>query len=171
MDHGFIARPLTKRQIDQAFPLIRTIAPGLPVERWRAFAARRVGRPGPSVAARGIMTVQNGHGYIHGLFSHTVDEHLHHGRVLQVDTVVVLDLFDAAGVAAALIRAMESVARALGCDAIHTSLPDAAVAVIGSADAMFGCFRDEGHRIEARRLCKAIDRANDNHRGPIPSGG
>ena len=39
MHDTYVAKPLIYRQIDQAFPVVQTIAPDLDVERWRDFAA------------------------------------------------------------------------------------------------------------------------------------
>ena len=39
MHDTYVAKPLICRQIDQAFPVVQTIAPDLDVERWRDFAA------------------------------------------------------------------------------------------------------------------------------------
>lgn len=163
MDDGFIAKPLAKRQIDQAFPLVRAIAPGLDVERWRAFAGALIGRPGPSVAPSGIMTVQNDRGYIHGLFSYTRERHLHHGPILSVENFIVLDLFDPAAAASTLLRAMDGVAKALGCTAIHTNLPEQYAALPDTRGVVLDYFRDEGHAVESLRLCKQLERANDNN--------
>ena len=69
------------------------------------------------------MTVQNARGYIHGLFSYTVEEHLRHGGFLAVENFIVLDLFDMAGAADELLNAMDRVADDLGCSAIHTTCP------------------------------------------------
>lgn len=173
MDDGFIAKPLGRRQIDQAYPLVCAMAPGLGIDRWRAFAAAVLdsatlegsgeGRP---PASRGIMTVQNAQGYLHGLFSYTAEPHLLHGRTLCVDNFVVLDLFDVAGVAEALLRAMEGLARRLGCAAIHTTLPDRFArpeSLEGSRrDPIPDCFRTEGHRRETIRFCKDLAVVNDN---------
>ncbi|KAA0592225.1 phage tail protein X [Azospirillum lipoferum] len=174
MDDGFIAKPLGRRQIDQAYPLVCAIAPGLGVDQWRAFAAALLdsatgsgsgkgtvegaGRP----ADRGIMTVQNAQGYMHGLFSYAAEPHLLHGRTLCVDNFVVLDLFDVAGVAEALLRAMEGLARQLGCAAIHTTLPDRTVQRDSRRDPIPDCFRTEGHRQETIRFCKDLAVVNDN---------
>lgn len=163
MDDGFIAKPLAKRQIDQAYPLVRAVAPGLDVERWRAFAAALIRHPGPSVAPSGIMTAQNGHGYIHGLFSYTLDQHLHHGPILAVENFIVLDLFDPAAAAETLLRAMDMVAKALGCTAIHTNLPGPRAAPASARGDLLDRFREEGHAPEALRLCKQLERANDNN--------
>src|SRR3954467_11493861 len=116
MHDTYVAKPLTCRQIDQAFPVVQTIAPDLDVERWRDFAAAVLSgqelefgeesterMEAAALRPRGIMTVQNARGYIHGLFSYTVEEHLRHGRVLAVENFIVLDLFDMAGGAAEVL--------------------------------------------------------------------
>ncbi|PWC77802.1 hypothetical protein TSH64_25975 [Azospirillum sp. TSH64] len=178
MDDGFIAKPLGRRQIDQAYPLVCALAPGLGVDQWRAFAAAVLDSAtlgssadggaggGRQPASRGIMTVQNAQGYLHGLFSYTAEPHLLHGRTLCVDNFVVLDLFDVAGVAEALLQAMEGLARRLGCAAIHTTLPDRFArhdSLQGSGrDPIPDCFRTEGHRQETIRFCKELAVVNDN---------
>ena len=160
MDDSFIAKPLGQRQIDQAYPLVRAVAPDLPVERWRAFAAALIGTLDTPAPPTGIMTVQNARGYLHGLFSYAIEEHLRHGRILAVENFVVLDLFDTSGPAEALLRSMEVLARGLGCTAIHTTLPEGAA---GRPDTpLLACFRNEGHRTETLRMCKPLDGANDN---------
>lgn len=175
MDDSFIAKPLGQRQIDQAYPLVRAIAPDLAVERWRAFATAHIGSAeSPAGSATGIMTVQNARGYIHGLFSYAIEEHLRHGRILAVENFVVLDLFDMAGAAEALLHAMEGQARALGCSAIHTTLPETYADFGGkgpdSGKSVLSCFRNEGHRTETLRLCKPLDGANDNRVRPAAGG-
>ncbi|WP_448203693.1 hypothetical protein [Azospirillum sp. sgz302134] len=180
MDDSFIAKPLGQRQIDQAYPLVRAIAPDLAVEQWRAFAAALIGSvdtPAPSADTMpadtkptGIMTVQNARGYLHGLFSYAIEEHLRHGRILAVENFVVLDLFDATGPAEALLHAMDVLARGLGCTAIHTTLPEGLAGRAGSQNSLLSCFRNEGHRMETLRLCKPLEGANDNRATP-PRGG
>lgn len=169
MDDSFVAKPLGRRQIDQAYPLICVIAPGLPVEQWRAFAAAVLEPAGSPAGRSGIMTVQNRLGYLHGLFSYVIEDHLHHGRVLSVDNFVVLDLFDVPGVAGTLLHAMDTLARGLGCAAIHTTLTGRqALEERAAGDPIGDCFHHEGHRRETVRLCKSLDGVNDN-RAPRPS--
>ncbi len=168
MDDSFIAKPLGQRQIDQAYPLVRAVAPDLGVEQWRAFAAVFLARKEAPAAPSGIMTVQNARGYIHGLYSFTVEQSLRHGRILAVTNVVVLDLFDMTGPAETLLRSMEGLARGHGCSAIHTTLLEGA-AEPGSQPSLLGCFRNEGYRAEALRLCKPLDGANDNKARPRQS--
>lgn len=185
MDDSFIAKPLGRRQIDQAYPLVCAIAPGLGVDQWRAFAAalldsatmggnaknggRNEGRNDGLPAARGIMTVQNAQGYMHGLFSYAVELQLLHGRTLCVDNFVVLDLFDVAGPAETLLQAMEGLARRLGCAAIHTTLPDRYMQRDTRRNPIPDCFRTEGHRQETVRFCKDLVVVNDNAPG-LPGG-
>lgn len=167
MDDSFIAKPLGQRQIDQAYPLVRAVAPDLGVEQWRAFAAAFLAR---REAPGGIMTVQNARGYIHGLYAFTVEQSLRHGRILAVTNVVVLDLFDMTGPAETLLRSMEGLARGHGCSAIHTTLlQGAAPAEPASQPSLLGCFRNEGYWADSVRLCKPLDGANDNRARPRPS--
>ncbi|CAO3418340.1 hypothetical protein [Azospirillum endophyticum] len=167
MDDGFIAKPLGRRQIDQAYPLVCAIAPGLGVDQWRAFAAALLDdatRSGGSglPADRGIMTVQNAQGYMHGLFSYAVEPQLFHGRTLSVDNFIVLDLFDVAGIAGTLLQAMEGLARRLGCTAIHTTLPERYLSRASRRTPIPDCFHIEGHRQETIRFCKDLPVVNDN---------
>jgi hypothetical protein len=168
MHDTYVAKPLIRRQIDQAFPVVQTIAPDLDVERWRDFAAAVLAvqelefdvgssaRTDTPPHARGIMTVQNARGYIHGLFSYMVEEHLRHGRVLAVENFIVLDLFDMAGAADALLSAMDRMADDLGCAAIHTSLPDDYSSLPDYCNWLLTSFRDAGHEVETLRLCKQM---------------
>jgi hypothetical protein len=169
MHDTYVAKPLIRRQIDQAFPVVQTIAPDLDVERWRDFAAAVLsvqelesedGLTGRMEAIalrpRGIMTVQNERGYIHGLFSYMVEEHLRHGRVLAVENFIVLDLFDMAGAADELLNAMDRVAEDLGCTAIHTNLPDDYSSLPDYCNWLLTCFREAGHEVETLRLCKQM---------------
>ncbi|CAO3416355.1 hypothetical protein [Azospirillum doebereinerae] len=172
MDDCFIAKPLGRRQIDQAYPLVCVAAPGLAVEQWRAFAAAVLGingeAGGPSAPRTGIMTVQNARGYLHGLFSYAIEEHLRHGRVMTVDNFVVLDLFDVPGVAGTLLDAMDGLARGLGCAAIHTALPEHCTLDWTPNNRIADCFIRDGHRRETVRLCKNLDGVNDNRAPASP---
>lgn len=170
MDESFTTKPLGRSQIDQAYPLVRMAAPGLAVEQWRAFAAA-VLKSGAAGGRTGIMTVQDRLGYLHGLFSYTVGEHLRHGRVLSVDNFVVLDLFDVPGIAQPLLQAMDGLARSLDCAAIHTTLllPPPAPGQPGfdatARHPMIDCLYHDGHRRETIRLCKPLDGVNQERGG------
>ncbi|HEY0833176.1 MAG TPA: hypothetical protein VGE72_04620 [Azospirillum sp.] len=171
MDEGFTAKPLGLRQIDQAYPLVRTIAPDLEVERWRGFATALTGLSRASGAPGGIMTAQNERGYIHGLFSYSVRADLHYGQVLAVDNFIVLDLFNPAGAASVLLKAMEDVARAHHCAAIHTALPERCAGPPDERHSMLGFFRDGGHKVVSPRLCKVLAGNQDNLSRPLSTVG
>lgn len=176
MNQGYFAKPLGRRQIDQAFPIIQVIAPDLDMARWREFAAAKLSQASAVAGAAGeadrvlppagIMTVQDGRGYIHGLFSYSAETHLRHGRVLEVENFIVVDLFDLSLAAAELLRAMDKVAWTLGCHAIHTSLPDIGSTASGYRGAVLDCFREAGHRVETLRLCK---HRHPDRAGPRPA--
>ncbi|HYD30223.1 MAG TPA: hypothetical protein VEB64_05120 [Azospirillaceae bacterium] len=173
MDDAYFVKPLGRRQIDQAFPVVSACSPGIGVERWRAFAAAVIPaadlEAAPSSphaivmaddspatpAPTGIITAQSDRGYIHGLFSYAVEPDLRHGRVLTADNFVVLDLVDPDAPATVLLKAMEHLARRLGCGAIHASLPEGAAPMLNR-------LHHAGHHPEARRLCKPLDCVNGN---------
>ena len=120
--HGpYNARILTLEQTPQAFPLISITAPGLSLERWLDYAASFFDAPGPT--SRGeIVTVQNSDGYIHGLAICHPRPDLHHGRLLDVDNFVTLDLSGGRRAAGVLLDAAEERARAWNCACICVSL-------------------------------------------------
>lgn len=167
MPNQYKAQPLDARRIDQAFPVLQTAMPGLDIKSWRAFAARLLGtrptrRPAgdgkvvdlPTARRSGIVTVQLGSGgYIHGLFSYQAIPHLGHGRVLQVDNFIALDLFDPAAAADTLMAEMEHLGRVLGCGAIHVLLrqPES----MGRA-LVLRRFEELGHHREGLHLCKGL---------------
>ena len=167
MDGGFTAKPLGMRQIDQAYPLVRAIAPDLPVERWRGFAEALIGASEGPGASAGIMTAQSDRGYIHGLFTYAAREDLRHGKVLSVDNFVVLDLFNLADAAFSLIRAMDTISRTLNCAAIHTILPDSYAEAGGGDRSVMGFFRDAGHHVDGARFYKALPGVGDNLSRPL----
>lgn len=171
MHDQYEAIPLKRQRIDQAFPVVQTAFPKLGLERWRAFAEelvgpeetgprrRKAGAPGaatgnvvtlPQPKPRGIVAAQRGRHYIHGVFAYHVVPSLCHGRVLQVDLFVALDLFDPAACAEALMREMDRLAKVLQCEAVHVSLPRK------PSDDLVTRFADLGHAEEGVRLCKDL---------------
>lgn len=155
LDGTYVAGALKRRQVDQAFPLVHTVAPELPLERWRGFAAAMMDPAAP--LPRGIMALQTAQGYIVGLYTWTVGEHLRHGRVLSVENFVVVDIFDLEGAAGSLLRTMEPLAAQHRCGAIHTELPEAFSSLADMANQVVGRFRDMGHDLGTLHLCKALE--------------
>jgi len=56
-------RFLDRRTIDKAYPLVRDIVPGMTAARWTQFVRTHLAPRSP-VWPRGVMTIQNGAGYI-----------------------------------------------------------------------------------------------------------
>ena len=157
IEPGYEVVPLRPQQVDQAFPLVSTIAPELGREQWSAFARGMLDATGDP--PRGIVSLQNRRGYITGLFTWAVEPHLRHGRTLTVANFVVLDLFNPDAAADQLIREMETIARLNGCTAIHTELPEAYSNLAESAHLVLSRFRDEGHLLGTLHFCKELQAA------------
>lgn len=152
MPDRFTPIALTERQIDQAFPLIQSIAADVAIDTWRAFARAILARPAEDA---GIMTVQ-AFDYIHGLFAYRVERSLQHDRVLTVDTISVLELFSPKLAMAALLQVMDDMAVALGCQAIHACVPSTERIETGSRRWMMDQLRNLGHRVDSLKLGKAL---------------
>lgn len=153
MSDLFSLLPLGPKQIDQAYPVVQSIIPDLDVSVWRDFAEQIGARPEDQA---GIITVQN-KGYIHGLFSYAIEPHLLHGRLLLIDNVFVLDLFNPRAVAEALLDAVDGLAARLTCGAIQTTLPRLGEAgTKDRRDWLFEQFQTRGHVIENTVLCKRL---------------
>lgn len=152
MEDRFIAAPLAVRQIDQAFPIVQSIQPTLPIDDWRRFAVNLQALGGRRA---GIMTAQRG-GYIHGLYSYAVEPHIHHHRLLVIDNFVALDLFDPGGVTEVLLASMEALATELRCTAIHTNLPHSDGYAPTYRTWLVDRFTDAGHHAENLLFCKDL---------------
>ena len=151
----FTHKRLGLQQIDQAFPIVQSVMTGLSVDDWRDFARRFAAYPDGDA---GIMTVQY-QGYIHGLFSYTIEPHLIHDRVLMVDNFIVLDLFNPRAVAIALLEAMDGLCRTLCCGAAHTMLPSGPQMTAEYRRWLLAQFRRHGHEVESLALCKRVAEA------------
>lgn len=124
MMDGFTAKPLSLNKINQAYALVRTARPAVTADVWRDVATDFLSASAAeSAAPRGVITVQNDQGYILGLFCYAACDHLRHGRALAVENLMALDLFDSVGAMGALLRAMEDLARRLGCAAVLAETP------------------------------------------------
>ena len=85
------ARFLDRRTIDQAFPLVRNIVPGMTAARWARFVRPRLMPRSPDWP-RGVMTVQNAGGCILSLFAFEVRADLHESRIFHMDHIMVPNL-------------------------------------------------------------------------------
>ena len=153
----FTAKELNAEQVAQAFPLIQSVVPHLTLEQWNGFVGL-VGSLASEAQRRqaGIMTIQNSRGYIHGLFSYTVEANLHHGRVLSIDNFVAFDLVDRDRAIEAMFDAMDDIAYGLGCHAIHVRLPEEFTSPPRDRGGLLRVFEEADHRIETMGLCKDL---------------
>ena len=152
MPERFEARLLSQEQVDQAFPIVQSAIAGITMEGWRRFARVIVSA---DRCASGIMTAQC-RNYIHGLFSYRASPSLRHGTQLLVENFIVLDLFNPSGAAAALLGAMDELADDLGCEAIHTTVPNSLSQASDYRRWLVGHFQECGHHEDSVTLCKHI---------------
>lgn len=164
MSDLFSLLPLGPKQIDQAYPIVQSIVPDLDVSVWRDFAEQIAARPRDQA---GIITVQS-QGYIHGLFSYVIEPHLIHERILLVDNLFVLDLFNPGAVAEGLLDAVDDLAEQHHCRVIHTSVPKRPSDARDQGDWILSLFKARGHCLENMTLCK---RLAQRHRRLAPDEG
>lgn len=184
MPETFIALPLTADQVDQAWPLVQSVFPGVSLDRWRVYArplatgllagsmkgvigiASHPGGDGPTLIAdrlndRGLIALQS-RGYIHGVFHYRVTESLVHGRTLQVDDIALLTPFSRKEAERALCTAICEAADRLNCLATHTLVPESRLPVEGRRGGLavegelLGLLESAGHRTEGVLLCRDV---------------
>jgi len=140
-----IVRPLDRKEIATAFPLVRLLAPALDLAGWQRFAGAIL--DGAPTEERGILAGVGEGGYLCGLLVFRVVHDLRHGRVLTADHVLALDIVARKPVAAALLAALEELSEALGCDALHTGFDT-------PQESLKAVWEGAGHQIERTLLCK-----------------
>jgi len=121
MSEALILRPLTRRQVNQAYALVRHALPHASPERWDGFARARIGSEGLR-RNHGIITLQSQTGYILGLFIYDLRDDLQDGRTLSVSYVAVAELVGQATLARHLVDGMVTIARLHDCSMIELRL-------------------------------------------------
>lgn len=111
----FYVDALKLEKADEAFPLVRAIAPEVSLEDWLDYVDRRC-REG------GLIGLFSENGALIGLFSYRFGERLRHGRVLALDDFFTFELSQTAPGRAALMTAAESLARSLGCTGLEVRI-------------------------------------------------
>ena len=140
----------------RAYPLIQAAWPEISLDAWIDYA-ERINHPDPVLTkAAGIVAAESKRGYIHGLFSYSVRIVLNHGTVLSVENFIAMDMIDRAAAIKSLILVMETLARDLGCSAIHTHIPDGWSDDYSGGGAMMDHLRNAGHSLEFVKFCKTI---------------
>lgn len=117
MDDLIVER-LPPQDIRLVFPLVREAEPAVRLAEWLRYAGKRLGAQ--ATPANGIMVVRRaGQRFPCGLFCYHRERDLAHGSVLTAEYVIAVDVLDPAPVLAALIRAMEVLAKELGCPVVR----------------------------------------------------
>ncbi len=140
---------LTSDRVVQAYPLIREVAPILSLEEWVEFAQPLSAQNDQTGGCRGIIIAERSR-YIRGLFMYEVTPELAHGRTLSARNIIILDLVQRDAVAEALVDAMERLAQANGCGAVHVHLSPL-------SEWALPCFERRGHRVQGYHLCSRLE--------------
>jgi hypothetical protein len=111
-------RFLDRRTIDKAYPLVRNIVPGMTAGRWTQFVRTHLAPRSPDWP-RGVMTIQNGAGYILSLFAFEVRADLQGSRIFYMDHIMIPNLPGRGTLWASTIGAAERLAEMNGCRAIE----------------------------------------------------
>ena len=143
MPRRFVIAPLPAAHIDQAFPVVQPLRPGLTPAQWRALAAPFA----DAAEARGIIACRMGSGHIRGLFCCALDE----AGVLRVGPFAVAGLFDAPATADGLIEAAGQVAQRLGAGRVVVERSALAVTAVPHCD-LAELFAHRGYRLEGDAL-------------------
>jgi hypothetical protein len=111
----FYVDGLPPAQADEAYPLIRAIAPEVTLEAWRDYVQRRY-RMG------GLLALWDGKNGIVGVLSYRLGERMRHGLVLALDDFVTFELSQAAPGRQVLLAAAEKLGRDMGCTGLELRL-------------------------------------------------
>jgi hypothetical protein len=115
-------------EADDAYPLIRSIAPEVGPNDWRRYVRRRCHDGG----FKGLV---GSNGLLVGLFSYRFGERLRQGRVLALDDFVTFELSNGAPGRKLLMATAERYARHRGCTGIEVRIGSRGIADPGAAKA------------------------------------
>ena len=164
------ARPLSRERIPEAFPVVAFLDDRITAQQWSTYAGAVVAANGQG--SHGIMTLQDPQSHIIGLSVYHIRPDLHRGRVLVIENFAVVSLIGAQQATAALLAAMEQLARDQGCACLAISLlnreekrsPNRRRAQSGQL------FKGAGFRLDMARLSKCFDVPPAPHLGSSGSG-
>ena len=139
---------MDEKLFEAAYPLVRTVAPGVSADQWLGYA-HKVRRRG------GLLALIGADNLLIGLLAYRGEESLRHGRIFHVDNFVTFELSRAAPGRRALCHAAEALARKQGCAAIEIRLESRGLADGGTAKAQG--WLNLGHNLEAVVFTKTLD--------------
>jgi hypothetical protein len=104
MAEHYTARRLTRKRVEQAYPLVQTVSDDISLEKWHAYTDAYLKRgPKGSIGEKGIISVENEQGYIHGLLGFRVDMTLRWGHTLMCEHLIALHLVNAEPIITSII--------------------------------------------------------------------
>lgn len=164
------ARPLSRKRIPEAFPVVAFLDDRITAQQWSAYAGALVAANGQG--RHGIMTLQDPQNHIIGLSVYHIRPDLHRGRVLVVENFAVVSLIGSQQAAGALLSAMEQLARDQGCACLAVSLlngkerrsPNRRRNQTGRL------FKGAGFRLDVAQLSKCFDGTPAPHLGSAGPG-
>ena len=136
-------------EADDAYHLIRAIAPEVSPRDWRNYVRRRC-RDG------GFKGLFDENGVLVGLFSYRLGERLRLGRVLALDDFVTFELSQSAPGRKLLMAMAEKLALQLGCTGIEVRTGSRGIADLESAKA--GGWLGLGMALSSVVFVKSLDR-------------
>jgi hypothetical protein len=120
MDDLLTAMPLCGLQVQRAYALVGLMHPRVTAKQWATFVRRYARSPRQP---RGLIGIQDGRGYVHGVFCYAVDQSsLDRGRILQLENIILAHL-PGQTLGLALITCAEHLATEFGCSAISVDMP------------------------------------------------
>ena len=157
MTETYLIRPLGADQIAQAYPLLSIFDPRLTKDQWLDYAGKLIEWTG-SAEERRIITVQSIQKAISGLSVQWVRPDLHRGRILQIENFAVIDIAGNRKAAVLLLRALDDLARRLGCHCVSISLLNAQMRkwLRDPGNPAMDVFRSAGFRGDQLRLRKCF---------------
>ncbi len=157
MTETYLIRPLGADQIAQAYPLLSIFDPRLTKDQWLDYAGKLIEWTG-SAEERRIITVQSIQKAIYGLSVQWVRPDLHRGRILQIENFAVIDIAGNRKAAVLLLRALDDLARRLGCHCVSISLLNAQMRkwLRDPGNPAMDVFRSAGFSGEQLRLRKCF---------------
>jgi hypothetical protein len=155
MTSEYIARPLPKDQVLQAFPLVQALDSRLTPQSWRRFAEASFDHHNRGDYGR-IMTLQTSSGYIHALFVYWVREDLRDGRQMDVDHLVTFELPGQTKAITTALRVMEQLGREQSCGVININVPHRMVDGPEGPSSLAATFGNIGYSEYAARWRKEL---------------
>lgn len=150
---ALMAQRLDREYAVRAFPLVQSIRADLSLEEWLEYVDKTTLG---NMVERGIVAAVNARGYVEGLFCFEVEDDLIHGKVLNVDNFVSVDLYGRNGATDLLLAEMDRVATQAGCKALHITMNEGKAMLPRACTSTFGRLREAGMKIDAVRLCKTV---------------